>query len=342
MYYPPNNQPYYLPQYQPHQPFHPYDSEKRELRKTACGLGWAFFVALVSPAVLALIGKFFLSLIGYQFSYSDGWGGFTPILYYLFSGAIYTLFLVVPFTIYLKIKHLPVVNVLPFEHVSILTAIACVCFGVAVCMLANIPANIVVTILQSMGFSGNLPSEPKTENLYANILYCISIMVIPPFVEEFVFRGVILSRLRKYGDGFAIFGSAFLFGMFHGNFIQIPFAFIVGLALAFIVVRTGNLWITVAIHAINNSFSLLYDFLERYQGKEYAAQITNWIMLALIVIGILSLVFLCMKNQQFFHMDKPKTLMPASTRWSALIWNVGMMAAMVYCVGNAIYMLVSY
>ena len=348
MYYSPNNQPnYQSPYQQPYQPYQPpyfqtFGPEKRELRKTSCGLGWAFFAALVSPFLLAQIGKFFLQAIGYPSSGSNGFGGLSPILYYLFSGAIYSLFLIVPFAVYLLIKRLPVAEVLPFEHVSVGNAVACVCFGLAACMLANIPANIVAAFLESIGFSGNMPSEPKTDILSANIIYAIGVMIIPPLVEEFVFRGVILNRLRKFGDGFAIFGSALLFGMFHGNFIQIPFAFVVGLVLALIVVRTGNLWITVAIHAINNGFSLLYEFLGRYQGKEFATSVTNRIWLAFIVFGLIALIILCKKNKRFFNTDRPATFMPLSTRFGAMLGNIGMIAALLVCVGNAVYALVSY
>ena len=42
--------------------------------------------------------------------------------------------------------------------------------------------------------------------------------VVPLFVEEFLFRGVILSQFRKYGDVFAVIASALLFGLLHRNF----------------------------------------------------------------------------------------------------------------------------
>ncbi len=72
--------------------------------------------------------------------------------------------------------------------------------------------------------------------------------VVPPFVEEFLFRGVILSQFRKYGDVFAVIASALLFGLLHRNFSQIVFAFICGLALGITLVRTNNIWIPVGIH----------------------------------------------------------------------------------------------
>jgi membrane protease YdiL (CAAX protease family) len=347
MYYSPNGQPSYQPPYQqayqPYQPpyFQSFEPEKRELRKTSCGLGWAFVVALLSPLVLGLLGRIFLKTIGYESLGSNGFGGLSPVLYFLFSGAVYSLFLVVPFAIYLLIKHIPAAEVLPFGHVSVGTAVTCVFFGVAACMLSNIPANIIAAFIKAIGFSGNMPSEPKTDILSANIIYIIYVMIIPPFVEEFVFRGVILSRLRKFGDGFAIFGSALLFGMFHGNFIQIPFAFLVGLVFAFLVVRTGNLWITIIIHAINNGFSLLCEFLARYQSAGLATLVSNGAWLAFIILGIIALIIINVKYKEFFS-TKRATFMPFSTRMGAMLGNPGIILALLYCVGNAVYALVKY
>lgn len=352
MYYPPNGQPNYQPPYQQpyQQPYRPYQApyfqsfepEKRELRKTSCGLGWAFFLVLLSPLALGYLGRVFLKAIGYQSFGSNGFGGLSPVLYYLFSGAVYCLFLVVPFAIYLLIKHIPAAEVLPFEHVCFGTAVACVCFGIGACMLSNIPANIIATFIKAIGFNGGMPSEPKTEILSANIIYIIYVMIIPPFVEEFVFRGVILSRFRKYGDGFAIFCSALLFGMFHGNFIQIPFAFLVGLVFAFIVVRTGNLWITIFIHALNNGFSLLNDFLERYQSVKFATLVSDGIWFGFIILGIIALIFMNVKHKGFFSTHRRSTFMPFSTRMGAMLGNPGILLALLYCVGNAVYALVKY
>ena len=47
----------------------------------------------------------------------------------------------------------------------------------------------------------------------------------------------------------------------HGNFEQMPFAFLVGLALGFIVVKTNSLLLAMAVHATNNFVSVIFDFM---------------------------------------------------------------------------------
>lgn len=75
--------------------------------------------------------------------------------------------------------------------------------------------------------------------------------VFAPVFEEILFRGLVLRTLEPYGKKFAIVGSAFLFGMFHGNVVQTPFAFLVGLVLGYAAVEYNICW-AMLLHMINN------------------------------------------------------------------------------------------
>ena len=75
--------------------------------------------------------------------------------------------------------------------------------------------------------------------------------LMAPVFEEVLFRGLILRTLEPYGKKFAILASAFLFGMFHGNIVQSPFAFFVGLVLGYVAVEYHMGW-AILLHLINN------------------------------------------------------------------------------------------
>lgn len=72
-----------------------------------------------------------------------------------------------------------------------------------------------------------------------------------PVVEEIVFRGVILRGLEPYGKRFAVVASAVLFGLFHGNLVQSPYAFAVGLVLGYTAMEYSIGWAMV-LHMVNN------------------------------------------------------------------------------------------
>ena len=43
------------------------------------------------------------------------------------------------------------------------------------------------------------------------------VVIIAPIVEEFIYRGAILTALSPYGRGAAVLFSALAFGLMHGN-----------------------------------------------------------------------------------------------------------------------------
>lgn len=89
----------------------------------------------------------------------------------------------------------------------------------------------------------------------ASFILFVMLTVIAPVFEEFVFRGAVLHLLQPYGNGIAIFVSAFLFGIYHGNFMQFFYATVLGIALGYITIATKSLFCSTLLHAMFNSIS---------------------------------------------------------------------------------------
>lgn len=92
--------------------------------------------------------------------------------------------------------------------------------------------------------------------LYASIL--------APVWEEILFRGYVLRTLRPFGKRFAVLGSALLFGLFHGNLLQTPYAVLMGLVLGYLTVEHSIHW-AVLLHLFNNL--VLADLLTRLTAR---------------------------------------------------------------------------
>lgn len=73
--------------------------------------------------------------------------------------------------------------------------------------------------------------------------------------EEMLFRGVILSGLRRFGVFFGIAVSALLFTVMHG--LPLPNYFVAGLVLALAAAATGSILVPIAIHFFHNLAALL-------------------------------------------------------------------------------------
>lgn len=85
----------------------------------------------------------------------------------------------------------------------------------------------------------------------------LAICVLGPICEEIVFRGGVMKPLlqRKVNPWTAIWVSAIIFAVVHGNLVQMIYALMVGLVMGIIYYRTASLILTSVAHIINNSVS---------------------------------------------------------------------------------------
>lgn len=100
-----------------------------------------------------------------------------------------------------------------------------------------------------------------------------------PISEEILFRGVIMRSMEPFGKKSAIFFSALLFGIFHGNLIQSPYAFGVGLVLGYVAMEYSIFWAMV-LHMFNNL--ILSDTLARLTA-DWRYPMADYFLWAIII-----------------------------------------------------------
>lgn len=89
--------------------------------------------------------------------------------------------------------------------------------------------------------------------------------IFGPLSEEFVFRGILFNSYRKEGNALgAILLSALTFGFMHMNFNQAGYAFVIGIALALVMVATNSIWAPVIMHFIINAQSVVMMYVTEY------------------------------------------------------------------------------
>ena len=126
-----------------------------------------------------------------------------------------------------------------------------------------------------------------------------------PMLEEFAFRGVILSGLRRYGTGFAIAASSVIFGMAHMSLSSVVFATIAGVAMGLAYVLTGNLWTSVCIHALNNGIAVIESYSDLILGEGRQELLAGITMLVVCAVGVIALVMLLILRKTLFPKREP-------------------------------------
>ena len=94
--------------------------------------------------------------------------------------------------------------------------------------------------------------------------------MIAPFLEELMFRGILLPWLRRVlGPWPAIVVSSFLFGVAHFDAWPAPIAlFVLALFLGYLANRTTSLVAPIVLHATFNAANMALLIMAIYSGIE--------------------------------------------------------------------------
>lgn len=240
---------------------------------------------------------------------------------------------------------------------------AIMCFGLV--YLTNIIANV-------MTFFIGLIKGNVVNNVIANVAMSVSIwlvvlymVLIAPFMEEYVFRKLIVDRTVKYGQGVAVLMSGLMFGLFHGNLNQFVYAFALGSFLAFLYVKTGNLKITIALHMMINFMggvvsvlalkgldmeayqeaflsgdtALITAYLGGHLGGLLLYGIYLFFVVGMIIAGGVLIIIALAKKR--FVLEPGQEALPAGKGFSTLLLNPGMILYCIFWISMIIWQLLA-
>ena len=118
------------------------------------------------------------------------------------------------------------------------------------------------------------------------VITLISVSVFAPFFEEWLCRGIILrGLLKKVKPGWAIVISALIFGLIHGNLWQAIPAFIIGVILGYVYYKTGSLKLTMLMHCVNNTLSVIVSRIPAFEDVEFFAEVMSPWAYVLVVLA---------------------------------------------------------
>lgn len=93
--------------------------------------------------------------------------------------------------------------------------------------------------------------------------------IIAPVSEELMHRGVVYNRFKMlFGPMAAAVISSALFGLIHGNFVQGPYAFLIGLAAVYVYEKYKNILAPIILHISANMFSVFVSIMTKPTGED--------------------------------------------------------------------------
>lgn len=169
------------------------------------------------------------------------------------------------------------------EPYTAVKALAVVFIGISVVLLMS---TINAKYSFEMSFLGADSINRALDHPYKLVLMFISTVIVPAFVEEMLFRGVVLSNVAPYGKVTAVIISALLFGFMHQNPMQMLYATMAGVFLGTVYLMTGTLWCSILVHMFNNLFAVIVEYLFVVFPLRKADTITMIMELSTLLLGV--------------------------------------------------------
>lgn len=121
--------------------------------------------------------------------------------------------------------------------------------------LSLLSPSLLKSLLKSIATDNSRTSFPTVYNW----LYTISVVVVAPITEEFIFRGILLHRWAiKWGLTPAILVSSIIFGLCHVNPLGLS---VFGIIMALLYIKSRTLIVPMVAHALNNFFVIVMQFI---------------------------------------------------------------------------------
>lgn len=174
-------------------------------------------------------------------------------------------------------------------------------YGVGVTVIVgNISANLGYVLLQFLftlfGLEDKYHAMLEADTTYPKNFWLVPVFavvlaVLPAFLEEILMRGIGLSGTKKFGTWFALLFSGFFFSFMHNTWLQLPFAFVLGIVLAYFTLRFNTIWIAVISHFIFNFNSVIQSLILQNGGQYAEVYVVIWgllftsLMLGLAIAG---------------------------------------------------------
>lgn len=310
-------------------------------KKIFSNIGWSYFLLSVITIILQFLLSFLISMAAPHL-----WD--IPIIYWGVSLApMYLVAMPVCAKMMKRTpkKHLYQSDIKPGRWFMIL----CICMFIM--YAGNLIGNGVCALISY--FSGLDMSMELQDVMFsqpAGMTFLFSV-ILAPILEELVFRKLLIDRAIVFGDKTAILLSGFLFGIFHGNFHQLFYAFGLGCILAYVYVRTGNVKYTISFHMAVNFLggflpTVIYKamdldmimnntgvgemmfYLFGHLGAFVALILYGLLVLGIVITGLVFFILSVRKTE----LRSGEYEMPAGETAGAMFGNAGMILFIASCV----------
>ncbi|MBQ6153455.1 MAG: CPBP family intramembrane metalloprotease [Ruminococcus sp.] len=308
---------------------------KRSLKKTSNSVGLLLILFMATELLFSTV--FAVATYNGETSFLEAlesvfgltlFNGVFSLVTFFFVGLIFCL-----------IRRESLASLFPFHKAGAGFVAMLVVIGVTFSLLSNYVSDAVLSMFEMFGLTSTYVGEVEIEGGGDIFMSYLTIAVIPALAEEFAFRGIIMGMFRKYSDALALVVSSAIFGLMHGNIVQIPFAFCGGLVFGFIMLKTNSLLPGILVHFFNNALSVTLDLLTKYTplSDNAANLIFNAIIVMLCILSAFFLIRIIKTRKDFLNFPDSNKMIPFREKMKTVCSSPTMIVYTVMIVNYTIF-----
>ncbi len=165
------------------------------------------------------------------------------------------------------------------------------------------------------------------------ILTIVVIAVLPPVLEETLFRGIVQNGLKKSGY-ISIIVTAALFAVYHLSPSKTLYQFAVGLILSLVALKSGSVVPTIIIHFLNNLLVILNEYFSLF--SILPAGIARMAVGLICLAVAFALLFVGRKPESFGDTSTKAPSKPEKTNWFEFVKGgvIGLVLSLAVWIAN--------
>lgn len=299
--------------------------EKKKIRHGYNVIGIVLLLLLVLMNVICYGAFMILNVMGYEIVYNENGAAVYDLWYIIIGSCFPALIAMIVFAGYCFFAKYD-----PREIFSVKNVRAGETVRYALIVLFFQQVSLICTIFISSGLDSIGLYVPSVDYVLehkpmAYIAELLGAVILAPIGEELIYRGVVLRCSAKISQKFAIFFSAFIFGIMHGNPYQFVLGFLLGIPLAMVTLKTGSIVPAIICHMTNNLMASVSEVVGYF--NEEMSYVIPYIMLPIFFITGLIVLILAVSGGKFefpaytsYH--KSRTMPILITSWSVIVVTV--------------------
>lgn len=124
--------------------------------------------------------------------------------------------------------------------------------------------DLLFALFEKLGLHTNELTSLSHDTPLETVLYFLAVVICAPVFEELLFRGFLITGLRRFGSWFAIITSGLVFGLYHQNHYQFFFAAAFGILTGYMALRTQSVIPGIIAHVFLNGYSFIVELLSSF------------------------------------------------------------------------------